>query len=187
MNFKFLGQDKPLALYVNYGDGTKQTRHVELTNLLCRNMNLGRVTRNPAALQILYLDASKESTQAYDSAHIVSLEEGIKDAMENGVWVICLNWLQKPEQSEDLADEMLSIGEDDECQICEEFEGIEVSQQMGLRGRLEYGHNIDFGNFVVKDKKAENQSVPVKNSVCSTCLEEMHSGSWQSKTEDASM
>ena len=149
-------------------------------------MNLGRVTRNPAALQILYLDASKESTQAYDSAHIVSLEEGIKDAMENGVWVICLNRLQKPEQSEDSEDEMFSIREDDECQICEEFEGIEVSQQMGLRGRLEYGHNIDFGNFVVKDKKAENQSVPVKNSVCSTCLDEMRSGSWQLQTEDAS-
>ena len=59
MNFKFPGQDRPVALYVNYGDGTKQTRHVELTNLLCRNMNLGRVTRNPAALQIFFLDAAK--------------------------------------------------------------------------------------------------------------------------------
>jgi hypothetical protein len=43
----------------------------------------------------LYLDASKENAQAFDSVHIISINEGVKDALKNGVWVICLNALKE--------------------------------------------------------------------------------------------
>ena len=36
-----------------------------------RNMNFKRLSRNPALLQMLYLDAAKESTQAFDSVYQV--------------------------------------------------------------------------------------------------------------------
>ena len=78
MNFDFEGQSEPLTVDAIYGNGTKQTKHVELTNFLCRNVNLGRLTRNLAAVQIIYLDTAKESAQAFDSAHIACFEEGIK-------------------------------------------------------------------------------------------------------------
>ena len=91
MDFDFHGQTKPIALYVIHADGTKQTKHVELTNFLCRNMNFKRLSRNPALLQMLYLDAAKENTQAFDSVYLVSLNADVKRAMTRGVWVVCLS------------------------------------------------------------------------------------------------
>ena len=78
MNFDFEGQSEPLAVDAIYGDGTKQTKHVELTNFLCHNVNLGWLTQNLRAIQIIYLDTAKESAQAFDSAHIACFEEGIR-------------------------------------------------------------------------------------------------------------
>lgn len=188
MNFRFkdltTGHMKPWVIYALYGDGTKQTKHVELLNFLCRCVNLDLRSRDPAALQILFLDTAKEGAQLFDALHIACLQEGIKDAMENGVWVVCLNKLQRSvhfdtdEQGDDNDSEL----EDEEitpapCQLCDM--GNEPLERLSVYGSMQYFHNVPFQLFHIKDKKAENLGNPVKKNVCSTCLQDMRSESWR--------
>ena len=199
MNFDFEGQSEPLAVDAIYGDGTKQTKHVELTNFLCRNVNLGRLTRNPAAVQIIYLDTAKESAQAFDSAHIACFEEGIRKAAEEGVWVICLDRLQEegqeseemvPEANNSVQDAVENGGsgsdvedetfEPGSCKLCKSG-SRPVLRACKRSNRKRYFHQTKHALFHVKDRKAQNLTQPVKANICCTCLDDMRSGSWMEK------
>ena len=79
----------PLILIAIHGDGTNQTKDLELLNFGFRMLNLGRVARNPAAMQLLLLEAFKEHMQVFDSFFML-IRDGIKEASTIGIKVICL-------------------------------------------------------------------------------------------------
>lgn len=172
-------QREPQALYAIYADGSKQTKVVEITCFGARNMNLGRITRDPAAMQIILLDTAKEGTQFFDSVFIEALNEGIADATKNGVWVICtelfqpLNFeLEDGELAEDVETNF-------PCQLCSLVDArYKATERDGIFGKQFY-HNVSFTCLHIYDRKAMNLIRPVKPCVCHICLEELRSVTWQ--------
>lgn len=171
----YIVKDEPRALYAIYADGSKQTKITEITNFVARNLNLGRITRDPCAMQIILLDTAKECTQFFDAAFICALNEGITDATTNGVWVICTEQFVYQQQSdEEEFDEGLE--KPAPCKLC--ALGNESCKRNGIFGEQFY-HKICFSCFHIFDRKAMNLIRPVKPCVCHICLEELKSVSWQ--------
>ena len=148
--------EQPTIFYVIHGDGTYQTQNLELLNFGMRCLNLGRLARNPAVLQILFLEEHKEHIQIFDAFFNLAMNEGIKAASRNGVHVICLG---------------------SSCQLC----AGEVTRFKSLApdGLEKWFHLVKVVFFHVYDIKARTISLPIKNGVCFTCLEMLRSGSYR--------
>lgn len=166
------------ALYAIYADGSKQTKMVEITCFCARNLNLGRITRDPAAMQIILLDTAKECIQFFDSVFVEALMEGIKDATENGVWVICTELFRPDNTQLENGELVQSFEGNSQCQLCLNGDKYRPEEREGVFGQQFY-HNIPFRCLHIYDRKAMNLIRPVKPCICHICLEELRSVSWQ--------
>ena len=147
---------EPTIIYAIHGDGTHQSHNLELLNFGMRCLNFGRLARNPAVLQIFFLEEYKEHMQLFDLFFLQAMLEGIKEAMEKGVKVVCLDAI---------------------CQLC----AAEVNRfrSVGPDGLEKWFHLVKVLFFHVYDIKARTLSLPIKNGVCFTCLEVLRSGSYK--------
>ena len=150
--------EQPTIFYVIHGDGTHQTQNLELLNFGMRCLNLGRLARNPAVLQILFLEEHKEHIQIFDAFFILAMNEGIKAASRNGVHVICLG---------------------SSCQLCAVTLEVTRFKSLAPDGLEKWFHLVKVVFFHVYDIKARTISLPIKNGVCFTCLEMLRSGSYR--------
>ena len=180
MDFRFDGQVQPIALYALYADGTRQTKVVELTNFLARSLNLKKIARTPAALQIMFLDTCKESAQVFDSVYICALKEGITNASNKGIWVICPRLY---EHSTLPAEESTSSSGGRQCSICLFGDEHQPCLHLGFDGVKRFYHLVRFSCFYIYDKKASNLKLPCKPSVCHICLEELRCIKWQNSVQ----
>ena len=147
---------EPTIIYAIHGDGTHQSHNLELLNFGMRCLNFGRLARNPAVLQLLFLEEYKEHMQLFDLFFLQAMLEGLKEAMEKGVKVVCLDAI---------------------CQLC----AAEVNRfrSVGPDGLEKWFHLVKVLFFHVYDIKARTLSLPIKNGVCFTCLEVIQSGSYK--------
>ena len=177
MKFDFEGQPEPIVLNAIYADGTKQTKHIELTNFLCGNLiwdGLHEIQRLSRSFTWIL-----RNNQAFDSAYIACFEGGIKKASAEVVWVICLDRLQQQGQDTEeivLAEKRIAVqndaayGESDSeeeifepgsCKLCK------AGKQPVLRlckrsNKKRYIHQTKHAVFHVKERKAQNLTRPVK-------------------------